>query len=247
MLDSPAAYENLLKRFDTVSNEFQTKSILKNRSFFKIISKSLFSKYLVELSGFYDFMPRILTKLSYHKIKKAITILKVLESLLKKIQTGKLSLKNANKMIKQSNIYLSKSDLGTDTFSNSKTVTLNTLQSDFLDAIDINITNRQSLFPYIRELSDVGLAMRFIRYLDYLLDLRMLISSSYDWDSANFKSKFDSVKLVGLGDPFKVFVKDLFVSSSFELKIKAPTEMMMCSVDNHLYNERLFAVRRLKR
>ena len=235
-----------------ISNEFQTQSILQNKNFYKFVSKSLLPKFLTNLLSFYYFTPNLFTKINYHKITKAIAILKVLESLLKKIQSGKLSIKNANKMIKKhSNIFLSEINLIDEIKSgpNQPKDQMNfaTLQMDFLNIIGIDLKDRGSQIFQIRDLKDISLAMGLVRMLDWLLDMRNFVSSGLDWDSDFMKNRFEGINELSIQNDERQFVQDLFKNSSFDLKLNFSSEMLIFSVENPFYNERFFSFRKLKR
>jgi hypothetical protein len=77
--------------------------------------------------------------------------------------------------------------------------------------------------------------------------MKLLIAGSLNWESEFFKNKFDSVKELNLQNTQRQFVKELYASSSFDLKVKFPSEMMICEVDNQIYNQKFFPFRKLNR
>ena len=240
--DSPASQKALMEKFGRTSKEFQNQSILRNSTFFKFVSKAFFPKFLEGLTRFYHLESNVLTSLSYHKINKALKILKVFEIILKKMQSGKLSMKGANKLLKkQSNIFTSKLDEPL-----SGQTDLATLQIDFLEALGVDFKT-QSQVLQIRELADIGFAMRLVRVLDNLLDLKNFVSASLDWESDYFKRRFQGVEELTIQHHQKQVVQSIFDSACFDLKVQFSSQPHIYLVKSQLYDVRFFPFRKLKR
>ena len=234
---------------EEVSGEFQTQSILRNENFLKIVSKTLSPRFLEGLLPFYHLNRGLMNRLSYGKTTKAVSILKVLEVLLKKIQKGRLSKKNMDKLIQaNSNIFLSETNPGNpDLRSSREEINVGTLQVDFFETLGLDLKQSGAQDFQLKGPRDVALAMDLVRLHVWLLDLKNLVSSPIKWDSQFLHSRFGAVKETRLEDPFRQEALSLFRQSSFDLQIKLLSDPLIFGINSPQFNERFFPFRKLKR
>jgi hypothetical protein len=208
--------------------------------------------FIKHLLSFYHFSPDSLVHLSYHKTTKAISILKVLEHLLKRIQSGKLSIKNANKFLqKETNMFLSQNAISQEIVDSSQPsreqLNFGSLQIDFFETLSIMVKEQTSQDLKIKQLGDINLGMCLVRLYDYLLDLKNFVTAVPQWDSEYYEERFGGVKEMGMQDKEKQQVLEMFNGACFDLGYDFFKSPVVFSINNPFFNQRFFSFRKIKR
>ena len=243
---------NLESNLNEVASKLRNYSILKDSPICQTFSKLFSPAYLKCLLEFYGFKSDMLLSLNHQHVTKANAILKVIESLLKRIQLGKLSGKGLQREIeKNRNIYLEELKMLKDTSTDNQAENnFASLQVDFLKVLGIDlkmsiITSKKVLT--IKDLNDVPFANLHVRLLDYLITLRNFSQCDLELDSNYFQKRFSNIQFLSTLSEENKFINSFLTSNSLNLKLTWKENPKIYSIINPYYNIRFSPFEGLQR